>query len=57
MMSPFRYVVHAFANTFGITRPEPQQEAAAGRFIALMLLAVMVFLGAAAWLLSGILSR
>ena len=57
MMSPFRYLVHAFANTFGITRPEPRQEVAAGRFIALMLLAVLIFLGVVAWLLSGTLSH
>lgn len=52
-MSPFRHLVHAFSNTFGITRPEPQNEAAAGRFIALMLLAVLLLLGAVAWFLSG----
>jgi hypothetical protein len=50
-MNPLRFVVDAFVNTFGITRPEPREEAAAGRYIALMLLAVLLFLVAVAWLL------
>ena len=49
-MNPLRFVVDAFVNTFGITRPEPQQETAAGRYIALMLLAVLLFLAAVVWL-------
>jgi hypothetical protein len=52
-MNPLRFVVDAFVNTFGITRPEPRQEAAAGRYIALMLAAVLVFLVGVAWLLHG----
>ena len=39
----------AFVNTFGITRPTPENEAKAGRFIAIMLGAVLVLLGAVAW--------
>jgi hypothetical protein len=50
-MNPLRFVVDAFVNTFGITRPEPREEAAAGRYIALMLLAVLLFLVAVVWLL------
>ena len=40
----------AFVNTFGITPPTPENEARAGRFIALMLGAVFVLLAAVAWL-------
>jgi hypothetical protein len=52
-MNLLRFVVDAFVNTFGITRPSPSQEAAAGRYIALMLLAVLLFLVAIVWLLHG----
>ena len=44
-MNPFALVVRAFVNTFGITQPTPEGEARAGRFIALMLAAVLVLLG------------
>jgi hypothetical protein len=50
-MNPLRFVVDAFVNTFGITRPEPGEETTAGRYIALMLLAVLLFLLGVAWLL------
>jgi hypothetical protein len=50
-MKPLSFVVDLFVNTFGITRPTPREEARAGRYIALMLLAVLLFLVAVAWLL------
>ena len=50
-VNPLRFVVDAFVNTFGITRPTPEQEASAGRFIALMLVLVVVGLGVVAWVL------
>jgi hypothetical protein len=50
-MNPFAFVVRAFVNTFGITQPTPEDEARAGRFIALMLAAVAVLLGVVAWAL------
>jgi hypothetical protein len=50
-VSALRFLVDAFVNTFGITQPAPEAEARAGRYIALMLAAVLVFLGLAAWLL------
>lgn len=46
-MNPLRLLVDAFVNTFGITRPSPQQERIAGRVILVMLLAVLVALGVA----------
>ena len=46
-MNPLRLLVDAFVNTFGITRPTPQQERVAGRFILGMLLLVLVALGIA----------
>jgi hypothetical protein len=56
-MNPLTLIVDAFVNAFGITRPEPRRETAAGRYIALMLLAVLLFLAAAAWLLRGALGH
>jgi hypothetical protein len=53
-MNLLRFLVRAFVNTFGITAPNPRQEAAAGRFIAFMLLGVLVVLGVAVWLLRGV---
>ena len=50
-MNPLRLLVDAFVNTFGITQPSPEAEARAGRYIALMLAAVLLFLGLAAWVL------
>lgn len=50
-MNPLRLLVDAFVNTFGITQPAPKAEARAGRYIALMLIAVLLFLGVAALLL------
>jgi hypothetical protein len=50
-VNPLRFVVNAFVNTFGITRPSPQAEANAGRWIILMLAAVLAVVGLAAWLL------
>jgi hypothetical protein len=56
-MNPLRFVVDAFVNTFGITRPQPREEASAGRYITLMLLAVLLFLAAVVWALHGAFSR
>jgi hypothetical protein len=53
-MNPLRFLVRAFVNTFGITQPPPRQEAAAGRFIGIMLLGVLVILAVAVWLLRGV---
>ena len=50
-VNPLRLLVDAFVNTFGITQPAPEAEARAGRYIALMLAAVLAVLAAAAWLL------
>ena len=50
-MNPLRFLVDTFVNTFGITQPAPEAEAQAGRYIALMLAAVLLLLGVAAWLL------
>jgi hypothetical protein len=48
VVKPLRMLVDAFVNTFGITPPAPENEARAGRFIALMLggvLALLVVVG------------
>ncbi len=50
-MNPLHFLVDAFVNTFGITQPTPETETKAGRFIAIMLAAVLVLLGAVVWLL------
>ena len=49
-MKLLSFIVDLFVNTFGITRPLPGEEARAGRFIALMLLAMLLCLGVAAWM-------
>ena len=56
-VNPLRFFVDAFVNTFGITQPKPEAEARAGRFIALMLAAVLIFLGVVAWLLRAAFAR
>jgi cytochrome b561 len=56
-MNPLSAVVRLFVNTFGITQPTPEKEARAGRVILLMLLAVLVLLGAAGWLLRTAFAR
>jgi hypothetical protein len=56
-VSPLRFIVDAFVNTFGITRPTPEQETRAGRFIALMLVIILFGLAAVAWTLRTILTR
>ena len=56
-VNPLRFLVDAFVNTFGITQPTPQAEARAGRYIALMLAAVALFIGVVAWLLRSALTR
>ena len=56
-VNPLRLLVDAFVNTFGITQPSPEAEARAGRYIALMLAAVLLFLGLAAWVLRAALTR
>jgi hypothetical protein len=45
------FLVDAFVNTFGITPPTAENQARAGRVIALMLVAVAVLLAAVAWAL------
>jgi hypothetical protein len=52
-MNPLNLVVRIFVNTFGITEPTPGTEVRAGRFIALMLLGLLVLLVAAGWLVSA----
>jgi len=56
-MNPLHFVVEAFVNTFGITRPSPLEERSAGRYIALMLLGVLLFLATAAWILYRVLAH
>jgi cytochrome b561 len=56
-VNPLRFLVDAFVNTFGITQPTPETEAKAGRFIALMLVAVLLFLVAVGWLLRAALTH
>jgi hypothetical protein len=56
-VNPLRFIVGAFVNTFGITQPTPDAEAKAGRYILLMLAAVLVLLGVAAWVLRGAFMR
>jgi hypothetical protein len=56
VVNPLRLLVDAFVNTFGITQPAPEAEARAGRYIALMLGAVLAVLAAAAWLLRAALT-
>lgn len=46
-MNPLRFLIDAFVNTFGITRPAPEHESRAGRAILFMLLGVLVALGIA----------
>jgi hypothetical protein len=50
-VNPLRFLVDTFVNTFGITQPAPEAEAKAGRYIALMLAAVLLILGVVAWML------
>jgi hypothetical protein len=47
----------AFVNTFGITRPTPENEVRSGRAIALMLAGVALVLAVAAWLLRTAFTR
>jgi hypothetical protein len=56
-VNPLRFFVDTFVNTFGITQPTPEAEARAGRFIALMLAAVLIFLGVVAWVLRAAFTR
>jgi hypothetical protein len=57
LVNPLRLLVDAFVNTFGITQPTPEAEARAGRYIALLLAAMLAVLGAAAWLLRAAFTR
>lgn len=50
-VKPLRFVVDLFVNTFGITPPTKENEARAGRAIALMLAGVAVLLLLVAWAL------
>ena len=50
-VKPLRFIVDAFVNTFGITKPSPQQEQRAGRFIAGMLVVIVIGLAVVAWVL------
>lgn len=43
-MNPLRLLIDVFVNTFGITRPTPEQETRAGRAILVMLVAVLALL-------------
>ena len=43
-MNPLRFVVDAFVNTFGITRPTREQETRMGWAILAMLVAVLALL-------------
>ena len=56
-VNPLNLVVRAFVNTFGITQPTPETEAKAGRFIVLMLIAVLLLIGVIAWLLRDAFTR
>ena len=56
-VKPLQFLVDAFVNTFGITRPSAKQERAAGWFIAGMLTVLVVLLTAALWLLRDGLMR
>jgi hypothetical protein len=56
-VNPLRILVGVFVNTFGITQPTPETEVKAGRFIAIMLAAVLVLLAGVAWLLHGVFTR
>jgi hypothetical protein len=56
-VNPLHFIVEAFVNTFGITRPTPREERLAGRYIALMLLCVLLLLAAAAWMLYRVLGH
>jgi hypothetical protein len=50
-------LVDAFVNTFGITPPTPENEARAGRFIAVMLGGVLAVLVAVGWLVHSAFTR
>jgi hypothetical protein len=56
-VNPLRWLINIFVNTFGITRPSPENEASAGKVIALMLAAVALVLGMVAWLLRSSFTR
>jgi flagellar biogenesis protein FliO len=56
-VNPLNAVVRVFVNTFGITQPTPETEAKAGRFIVLMLIAVLLLIGVVAWLLRDAFTR
>ncbi|MDP9038138.1 MAG: hypothetical protein M3O02_02545 [Acidobacteriota bacterium] len=56
-MKALRLLVDAFVNTFGITRPSPQQQGRAGVFLAVMLVVVVVVLAGVAWVLHGAMAR
>lgn len=56
-VDPLRFIVDAFVNTFGITKPTPQQETRAGRFIAAMLVLIVIGLVVFAWVLRNAMTR
>ncbi len=56
-MNPLRFVVDAFVNTFGITKPSERQQQMAGWFIAGMLLLVILGLALVGWVLKSALLR
>jgi hypothetical protein len=56
-VNPLRALLDVFVNTFGITQPKPETEVRDGRFIAIMLAAVLVLLVAVAWLLRASFTR
>ena len=47
-MRPLLLLTNAFINTFGITRPTPQAAQRAARFIAVLLVGVLVLVTTAA---------
>jgi hypothetical protein len=57
MARPLRFLIDVFVNTFGITPPTPENEAKAGRTIALMLAGVALLLVVVVLLLRAALSR
>ena len=57
LVNPLTAVVRLFVNTFGITQPTPETERRAGRYIALMLVGVLLLLGVVACLLRAALTR
>jgi hypothetical protein len=56
-MHPLGWLARIFVNTFGITPPTAENEARSGKVIALMLAAVSLLVGVAAWMLRSALTH